>query len=1172
MLPTDSEINRIISAASIERTWLFEITPASPINGISEFFWAMGDTTYNGAAYSGQIIEKSFTGITMALNSSYNIITPNETSFNAFYDITTAASFKDAKVVVRLLLSDYISTRQVCAFRMIARECFSDDAGSLLFICEDFVARSLDKLYPNRPRIEDIFPDTGDNIDTALCVPRIFGTAYIPLRPCYIPGKGRKYLLGTADETYTVEACHSPSEYGSSEWSTGITFTQSTETGADGKSYRFVEPIVVDLNGDGVPDACPVFPSGTKLLNMPVKFIASDTAALTNPADDMKQFFKDLGFLDADLGDSFATAAATFAVWGLTWPGGGYVSPDKAYKVLGNMQSMSNSQIVVLEKIEIFPLTADPAFVFDETVIKDRDGSDGKPTFETTYKRQAQVRKRLYDSGYIAYPKSGQPQDTYYKFVVPVKTTTDNPSGNTLEMPLIDDDAIARKVGILYHQRQNLPNASVSLDAYSAALLIMPGDVGTCQGDKYGSNSSFLITEKTFNLEGDCTFRGNVLENDLDDYTALNPASLTIAAATDSGTYSPVISGPDSTGESLNQIQGRLRLGTSILLDPDLFGGQGAIQLGTNLTHNLSPFNIDDKLYIDETDGLLYAPGLVLSGGTGVAWDDITGIPAQLHQVFFESTAPATGMTAGDLWIDTDDNKLYRYGGSTWTEIQDDAIATALSDAEGALSTANVKITTFFQNNAPTAITIGDLWFDTDDNNKPYRWSGSAWVAAPYDVADWSKVTNPPAVLGTPGVTPSCFVNASQLGFWSGSEYVIGIDAALEMFFIHNSTFGNLGIQMEYNNGHPQIYIGDGANQYFKMRYDAGLAQTFLSIHTTNFVLDETGNLVGTGAGDITMQPGADLIMTGHDTNPGLIVFRGSSYDTNIGTSADGSIMMFFPSVDGEGSLLLGSSGGLFSGNKIFNAVIMRAKNEAGCYAFGGGYGQAYHSTQGPVASGDNAQSYFASLKYLTGTSGSYNLAGIWAITDNVGGGALTDKYLLAYGNMFIPSSGDTMDVGTSGIYFKDAWFYDYHTHADLLCLDDYPDLDAIISTKPLLDKDGNPVLDKTTNLPMIDDSSLPAWALSVHGADIPASKVTLSNGDIFEMPAVKAGDPAITNDGTPYLSNRLMFSWLMGAIKQLHGKMTDSIATVSQTNADAIASIQQSIQGIPVTPTPIKS
>lgn len=129
----------------------------------------------------------------------------------------------------------------------------------------------------------------------------------------------------------------------------------------------------------------------------------------------------------------------------------------------------------------------------------------------------------------------------------------------------------------------------------------------------------------------------------------------------------------------------------------------------------------------------------------------------------FYQTSPPVSTAIGDLWVDTDDgNKLYRalmvgadaIAGGEWVSVQDTGIASAaaaaaaasataaaaqsdadqaLADAADAQATADGKMRTFFQAAAPTGMVagdIGDLWFDTDDGNKLYRWDGSAWVVS----------------------------------------------------------------------------------------------------------------------------------------------------------------------------------------------------------------------------------------------------------------------------------------------------------------------------------------------------------------------------------------------------------------------------------------------------------
>jgi len=101
-------------------------------------------------------------------------------------------------------------------------------------------------------------------------------------------------------------------------------------------------------------------------------------------------------------------------------------------------------------------------------------------------------------------------------------------------------------------------------------------------------------------------------------------------------------------------------------------------------------------------------------------------------KAYYQASQPTSGMTEGDLWFDTDDGfKLYFYTGTAWTSVQDTSIAAAQSAATAAQTTADGKNRIYRQTSQPTGGTYveGDLWFDTDDANKMYRFTSGSWTA-----------------------------------------------------------------------------------------------------------------------------------------------------------------------------------------------------------------------------------------------------------------------------------------------------------------------------------------------------------------------------------------------------------------------------------------------------------
>ncbi len=81
----------------------------------------------------------------------------------------------------------------------------------------------------------------------------------------------------------------------------------------------------------------------------------------------------------------------------------------------------------------------------------------------------------------------------------------------------------------------------------------------------------------------------------------------------------------------------------------------------------------------------------------------------------------------------------------------------------------------------------------------------------------------------------------------------IVLDATNKSITINDSTFGNKGIQLEYNNGTPRFYVGDGSGQYLK--FDGTDVSIGGEINAT------TGSIGGWSIGTTTLSSGTDDIV-----------------------------------------------------------------------------------------------------------------------------------------------------------------------------------------------------------------------------------------------------------------------------------------------------------------------
>lgn len=157
------------------------------------------------------------------------------------------------------------------------------------------------------------------------------------------------------------------------------------------------------------------------------------------------------------------------------------------------------------------------------------------------------------------------------------------------------------------------------------------------------------------------------------------------------------------------------------------------------------------------TFGASYSNTTLIAGDVPATVEELENVEVQVigKNHIYRQASPPDGsvypLVEGDCWFDTDDgNKQYYWTGSAWVSVQDLAIqaatdaaaaaaagaaaassaaAAAQSAATAAQTTADGKNRIYRQTTQPTGGTYaeGDLWFDTDDDNKFYRYTSGAW-------------------------------------------------------------------------------------------------------------------------------------------------------------------------------------------------------------------------------------------------------------------------------------------------------------------------------------------------------------------------------------------------------------------------------------------------------------
>lgn len=165
-------------------------------------------------------------------------------------------------------------------------------------------------------------------------------------------------------------------------------------------------------------------------------------------------------------------------------------------------------------------------------------------------------------------------------------------------------------------------------------------------------------------------------------------------------------------------------------LERDLITGMNSrVVLGEpikDLTSSFSSFNSKIKSLNTKVDQTTINLNKAIETVAG----DVQAVADGQIVTYYQDAEPEGKL--GDIWFNTLTEKLYRHNGTDWALIEDAGITAAIQAAQSAQEAVDGKITSFYQDTIPTVeeSNLGDLWIDTNDNNKLHRFNGTDWVSA----------------------------------------------------------------------------------------------------------------------------------------------------------------------------------------------------------------------------------------------------------------------------------------------------------------------------------------------------------------------------------------------------------------------------------------------------------
>jgi hypothetical protein len=159
------------------------------------------------------------------------------------------------------------------------------------------------------------------------------------------------------------------------------------------------------------------------------------------------------------------------------------------------------------------------------------------------------------------------------------------------------------------------------------------------------------------------------------------------------------------------------------------------------------------------------------------------------------------------------------------------------------------------------------------DANNYLRWDGAnlAWKGAYSSLSTSGNLTATGGSIGGWTLSNTTLANSTN----------IILDASNKAISINDATFGNAGIQLQYNGGSPRAHIGNGSTEFFKYDGTALEVRTgggYLRFNNVGFQFDVSGGDIGIVWKDS---------FAGNNDDVGFMRVASASYDMEISTGGD---------------------------------------------------------------------------------------------------------------------------------------------------------------------------------------------------------------------------------------------------------------------------------------------